>query len=429
MSLNNFLGRVFNKEKQSTPKSKTYLILDDQQKIYTDGMGRDVYYSDIVKSIFHAVCDETSKLKIRCVKEVWNPQNKVEIVDNSITQLFKFQPNPLMITRDFLYKLRWVLLKKGNVYIYPRFKMVGNKKFYTDFLIIDPRSVEFYVDENNDDELYIQMTLQDGEETPLINYEKDIIHLRHTFGDDNYLGGNFGGTFDNKDLSKTVDTMNDVTQMMPAAVKSSLKIRGLLKPKSIADGATLNSQREEFENRIIASQTGIAVTDLSADFVPITVNPTVIDSNILKWLEERIAKSFGVSLAILSGDYTDQQKIAFHQKCIESFKTTIEQALTSKLLTKEELKEGLRVRIYDNFINNLSFETRLKIIESTSALPIFTVDEMRSMLGQEPVGDNRRFNSLNNMDAAMVTDYQMKKVDQKVNGTKSKQQLGGKDET
>ena len=53
-------------------------------------------------------------------------------------------------------------------------------------------------------------------------------------------------------------------------------------------------------------------------------------------------------------------------------------------------------------------------------MPIFSVDEYREMLGQEPVGDDRRFNSLNNMDANKVTDYQMAKVQQKLNGAKNK---------
>ena len=267
------------------------------------------------------------------------------------------------------------------------------------------------------------MTFEDGS-SYILNYEKDVIHIRHSFGEDNYLGGNFGGTFNNIDLSKTVDTLNEVTQMMPAALKNSLKIRGILTPRSVADGKSLENQRDEFEKRVVESSSGIAVTDLSADFSPITVNPSIIDANILKWLEERITKSYGVSLAILSGDYTEQQKIAFHQKCIESFKTILEQVLTAKLISEDDRRNGMQIRVYDDFIYNLSFDTRIRIIESTSALPIFSVDEYRELFGQEPVGDDRRFNSLNNMDADRVTEYQMQKVNQKIKGNQSKKDIG-----
>lgn len=416
MALDNFLGRILKKEKPNLEKKKM-MILQDQLKIYTDSVGRDVYYSDIVKSIIHLVCDETSKLRIRCIKETFNP-HKVETVNNTITKLFRYKPNQLTITRDFLYKLRYLLLETGNAWIYPRY-IDKERKVYKEFLLVNPVRVEFSVDENNDDELYVELTLEDGSTYPL-NYTKDIIHLRHSFGEDNYMGGTFGGSSDNEDLSKTIQALNDITQTMPAALKNSLKIRGILTPKALADAKTLSTQRDEFEKRITESQMGIAVTDLSADFTPINVNPAMIDGEILKWLEGRVSRNYGVSLAMLSGDYSDQQRIAFHQRIIESFKDTLEQSLTASLVSEADQNAGLAVKVYDNFIGNLSVETRIKIIDSTSALPIFSVDEYREMLGQEPVGDDRRFNSLNNMDANKVTDYQMAKVQQKLNGAKNK---------
>lgn len=413
MASDNFIGRLLGKSKQSKESKQHLMILNDQMSVYTDRFGREVYYSDIVKAIFHVICEESSKLKIKCVHETINP-HKIEVVENSITKLFKYQPNPLMITRDFLYKVRYNLLKNFNSFIYPRYKALGSKKEFTDFLIIEPTRIEFYVDESNDDELYIEISLKDGS-TWLLNYEKDIIHLRHSFGEDDYLGGGYGGTFENQDLLKTIDILNDATDLLPSAIKNSLKLRGLLKPRAIADGKTITDARDEFERHLLESKTGIAVTDLSADFTPISINPQLIDANTLTWLESRICKSYGVSLAMLSGDYTDQQKIAFHQRCIEGFKDIIEQGFTSKLLTKEEQGQGLQIKVYDNFINNLSYEMRIRILESASALPIFSIDEMREMFGQAPVGDNRRFNSLNNMDADRVTEYQMGKV--KTGGT------------
>ena len=66
----------------------------------------------------------------------------------------------------------------------------------------------------------------------------------------------------------------------------------------------------------------------------------------LKFLKSVIQERYGVSAAILSGDYDGEQHAAFYQTTIEEFIIQFEQAVAACLFTTREQDVGHRVKCY-----------------------------------------------------------------------------------
>ena len=84
---------------------------------YQSYMLSSVYSSDYVLNAIDRIASEVSKIDIRSVVE---RNGSVVVQNDDITRLFRFGPNPLQTTKDFLSSIEWIRRKYGNVFVYPR---------------------------------------------------------------------------------------------------------------------------------------------------------------------------------------------------------------------------------------------------------------------------------------------------------------------
>ncbi|NBI27485.1 phage portal protein, partial [Chengkuizengella sp. YPA3-1-1] len=84
--------------------------------------GTDIYASDVVQSAIDCIATECSKLQPKHIRMDGNDMQT--IVKGSINRLFKFSPNELMTTRDFIEKVIWLLYMNYNAFIYPTYDLV-----------------------------------------------------------------------------------------------------------------------------------------------------------------------------------------------------------------------------------------------------------------------------------------------------------------
>lgn len=371
--------------------------------------GNDVYVSDIVRQGLKAIAIETSKISLKSVIED-TAQNTVSVEQDSITQLFKYKPNPLMTAQEFWYKVAWLRKVNLNAFIYPTYKNINGKRIYTAFYPLNPNQVEFLSDENSG-QLFIKMGFEFGE-SYILPYN-DIIHLRDDFTINNLVGGDLNGQPDNSEIIKTATILDKVMQCMPKAVIASLSIRGVLVAKSSLATEMINSERERLEKQIESSNSGIIATGLDGDFKPMNISPSLIPKDTLDWLENKILRNYGVSMAIVTGDFTEQQSSAFYQKCIEDFVIQAEQAFTPCLYSGNQIAKGHKIKIYDRLIQHLSMQTRLKITELYVPTGYLDEDEARELIGYEPRGRKRNVMSLNYIDVAIASEYQLSAINGK----------------
>lgn len=391
-----------------------YVFTASGYKVDGDGWvypEENIYESDAVNNPIDKIATEVSKVKLRSIVE---KADKIAIQDDDISRLFAHHPNPLQTTADFMNALVWMRAKYANTFVYPQFTWVTDKleqrhKKFTAFWILKPIDFEVGTDESGN-VWEIKFILTTGEEY-ILPYE-DIIHLKWRRGTNLFKGGGDDFGFPNtSDLTKSVNALNATIEGLPKAVLSSLQIKGVYNVKSLLERARMDEQRENFEKHILDSKMGMVVTDLGGDFTPVNMQSPVIPEGLTKFMKEGINQRFGVSEAILSGDYTADQYDAFFKSCVEPFMNDFEQEMTAKCFTKREKEVGHRIRGYFNTLRYMSVDQKQEMAKIVFNTALMDINGVLDMFGLDPIeGGDRRLQSLNYVNSNMVDQYQADRV-------------------
>jgi len=417
----NYLKGVFNQHQQKQQAKALLSILNDGRAIFSS-FGNDVYMSDFVNNCIDRIATEVSKINI--VSVVQKP-GSIRRQNDDITRLFKFKPNPLQTTKDFLANCEWLRRKQNNCFIYPQYIILtdqqGNQyRKYTAFYPLNPVAIEMGLGE---DETIWQIKFQwkDGSFDTL-PYD-DVIHLKWRRGVNTIIGGgDDNARMDTRDLLSSVTALNQVIQGLPLAIESSLKIRGIYTSKSLVGKDGLMKARDEFESHIKTSKTGIVAVDLAGEFTPINMQPADIKPEIMKVLKDIIRERYGISDAIMSGDYSGAQHEAFYQSCLEDFITEFEQAASACIFTQREQDVGHLVRGYYSKTEYLATSDKINLANLATNTGLMTLNQVADMFGYEPFDDgDRRLQSLNFVNTNIIDQYQLKSAEGSSKTPKSNQ--------
>ncbi len=376
-------------------------------KMVFSSYGNNIHMSDMVKTAIHRVAEAVSKCELKSVIEKKNPR-LIEVCDDDINTVLSSRVNPLCALKDFLYKVTWLTLVHKNCFIYWAYDEVPIentnycKRVTRGFYPIEAANVRIYMQDN---EMRIELTNSTNDIVLDMPYS-DVIHIRHSYGANKFLGGGTDGKSDNRDLLSNLQTMHIIKESIPKSLEASLSLKGVLSMKTVADADKKKVTRDEFENHLFDSKYGIIATDYEMDFTPVNINPTDIPTNILTFLRDDILSPFGVSLPIYLGKYTDDDYTAFYQTAIEGILLEIVQAMKIVLFTPRQLSYGHTIKFYDKLVQSLSFDRRQKIAEMTKDDALLSRDERRELLGYEPDGEPTRV-SLNFIDTSIANQYQL----------------------
>lgn len=406
MGIVSYLKNVFRGK-----ETKTYTkLLTDSAPIFTDSFGNNVYLSDFVNNAIDRVASEISKIDLKSVVE---RGDLLQIQNDDITRLFRFKPNPLQTTSDFFSCVEWLRRKNRNAFIYPQYEIItlpdGRQfKRYVAFYPLNPQAV--YIGERNGQAWEIRMDFVDGSSYTLPY--ADLIHMRWRRGTNTVVGGgdDYGNTND-ADLLKTIKALDKTIQGLPKSIEASLQVKGVYHAKTLADQKQLNKERENFEERITVSRSGIVATDLAGEFIPVNIRAPEIPEEVLKFLKAVIQERYGISAAILSGDYTGEQHSAFYQTVIEDFIIQFEQAMTACCFTAREQDVGHRIKCYYNKVRYMSTKDKMSLANLAKETGIMTLNQINEMFGIEPFEQGgRRLQSLNYVNIEDVDSYQKNKA-------------------
>ena len=95
-----------------------------------------------------------------------------------------------------------------------------------------------------------------------------------------------------------------------------------------------------------------------------------------------------------------------YQTAIEGILAAISEAFTVSIFTQKQLRAGYKIKVYDRFVQSLSFATRMKIVEMANPSNLLKRMEQRELLGYEPDEDPDRV-SLNYIDTSIANQYQL----------------------
>ena len=377
--------------------------------------GDNINASDIVKICIDRIATHSAKLKPRYVKT--EDDKTVQEKKGSIAYLLKFQPNPLMTPFDFIYKIVTLLYLNNNAFVYP----VYDSETYElkELWPIKPNSVEVLKDESG--ALFLRFYFSD-QKSFLLPYES-VIHLRRFYGTNDIFGGS-GAVSDHAALLKTIKINDSVLQGLDNAIRTSFQIKGLLKINGILSEKDKNQQKKEFDEALKASASegsSIVPVDLKSEYVPLSTDPKLVDSQTLSFLQKKIITYFGVSEAIFDNKYDENEYNAFYEGVIEGIAIALSEAFSKALLTRGQLEKGEQIIFYSERLQYASWNTKVLAIEKLMGLGILSLNESRALLGFEPIeGGSRRLQSLNYVDADKASEYQLDKFFKK---PKSKEEV------
>lgn len=408
MGLKSFFSGLISKR----PSQLTYAkMLDGSCPVFTQ-FGNDIYASDIVQMAVDCIATEISKLQPRHIR---TDANGIQTIPNSdINRLFKFAPNPLMTTRDFLEKVIWLLYMNYNCFIYPMYEMVPDSRGnfvrkYTGFYPLNPINVVFLQDEVN--QLFVKMDFMDGTSFTL-NYA-NVIHLRKKFSVNSVMGGGVAGQPDNSALLKILTINDTVIQGLEKAIKTSLGVRGVLKINTMLDDEKQQAERKRFEDAINASKSGVLPMDLKGEYIDLKPDPKVIDKDTIAFIQDKILYNIGTPLKIISGTFNDEDYQAWYEKTLEPIIISLGQAFSTTLFTQNELNHGNEMVFYQRDMMYLSTSSKLKLLEVAGAQGLLTDDQKLAILGYPPLADGsgaRRTISLNYVSTEIADEYQLKRA-------------------
>jgi len=116
LSVLDYLKKVFGQDGKAQYKA----WLSNSQPIFS-AFGNDIYLSDFVNNAIDRIASEISKIEIKSIVQMGDT---LQVQNDDITRLFRFKPNPLQTTSDFLSNVEWLRRKNLNAFIYPQYQVI-----------------------------------------------------------------------------------------------------------------------------------------------------------------------------------------------------------------------------------------------------------------------------------------------------------------
>ena len=401
-----WLDRFFKR----TPKNVVFApSFDGFSPIYSQ-FGTNIYASDVVQQALKCIADEMKKLAPTHIRMMGN--DPVPVKGN--VQDILNSPNQLMTASEFIEKTVYLLLMNYNAFIIPTYytwtdeKTGQERRYYDSLFPINPTQVDFIEDAVG--RLFVKFFFWNGESTT-IPYD-DVIHIKYNYSLSDYMGGDRTGQPDHKALLDTLNLNKTMLNGIAKAMNSSYQVNAVVKYNTMLDDGTMEKNVRELERRLQAGESGFLPMDLKGEFIPFPKDIKMVDSDTLKFIDEKILRNWGIPLAILTGDYTKEQYEAFYQKTLEPLITSLSQAFTKKLFTSRERAFGNQIKFYPKDLIFMTITQKIELANLLSPTGGLFENEKRTMFGLMPLPEleGKRYMSLNWVEADMAAQYQMGKV-------------------
>lgn len=353
-------------------------ILSGRTPIFSNGFGENIYASDVVQQAIYSVVTELKKLDPVHIRKTEGASDYVAVGGN--IQNVLDAPNPLMTTSDFIEKVAWTLLLNYNAFIYPVWEGNTLKGLYP----LQPSTVEFDPDYGGSGKTWVRLHFPNGYIGDL-PYD-DLIHLRYRFSVSEFMGGNEKGQPDFEPLLETLKLNDILLKGLAKSLNIQTAINGVIKIKTMQNYAEQIAKVKEFEQKLQANESGFLPIDISAEYTPITKQVNLLDEKVLEFIDRKILRNWGVSIAIVNGDYTTAQYEAFYQKAIEHIVKSWSQAFTKGIFTKHAA-QGFKnqIRFYEKEMIFLSMDQKIRAIDLLQDSASCMKNEVRGWLGLRPL--------------------------------------------
>ena len=383
-----------NKQKNKNVTQTQFQLLSGWNTQFTT-LENGTYNSKVARQVIDRIATHCAKLVPKHIQG-----NITNNIQGDINFLLSNQPNPLMNTFDFIYRIISLLYSDCNAFI---FIAKDNNGFITGFYPVLATTYELL--EGADGTMYLQFDFINGK-TYTIPY-LELIHLRLFYNRNDVFG------MSNKVLQTDLNTAHTVSEGIDKAIKTTSNLKGILQyENSMLKEKDLKENKENFVKDFLNmdNEGGIAALDAKAKFQAVDLKPITLDNEQLKQVNYNIFDYFGVSEKIINNSFTEEEWNAFYEGIIESRAIQMSYAFTNKIFKRKSIKEGHRIVFTANRLQYASLKTKIDLLRVVAPWAMIRVDEGREILDLSPLGGeegNRILQSLNNIDSTIANKYQI----------------------
>ena len=393
----NFFSRLFGGGGTKKSKKMKTAARYGYEPTFTN-FGDNLLASDLVLEAIRLKANFISKLDPRHIRTENATQKRID--DSSISRVMR-EPNSFMITSDFLYKAAFLREVNKNVFIYPDYYWTkGGYKYYTGAYIIQPSRWRYYEIEDTG-ELLVGFDF-DGQPEEVVFKYSELVHWRKDYEDDTYDGGGKYSRNEERDTLNTLQAYHTICESIAEAAKCACYFDGIIKVNAYGEEPEkVQKIRDTFIDDLRKGKKGVAVLDNGAEWQDVKRELKMVNEKTMDHFQKKILRYTGVSLPMLSGDFTTAQKEAFYERCIEGAVISLGQAFTKTVFTKWQKTHGDEIVFYPNKIELMSTSEKISLLGATNAMGVWSVNEVREMFGKPPVeGGDARPRGYNSIDKA-----------------------------
>ena len=384
-----------NKNQQNKNITQTQFQLLSGWNTQFSTLPEGTYNSKVARQVIDRIATHCAKLVPKHIQG-----NITNNIKGDINFLLSNQPNPLMNTFDFIYRVISLLYTDCNAFVFIAKDKTG---FITGFYPVLATTYEIL--QSADGTMYLQFDFVNGQ-TYTIPY-LELIHLRLFYNRNDIFG------MSNSVLQTDLNTANTVTEGIDKAIKTTSNLKGILQyENSMLKEKDLKSNKENFVKDFLNmdNEGGIAALDAKAKFEPVNLKPITLDNEQLKQVNYNIFDYFGVSEKIIDNSFTEEEWNAFYEGIIEARAIQMSYAFTNKIFKRQSIKDGHKIVFTANRLQYASLKTKTELLRVVAPWSMIKVDEGREILDLAPLGGeegNRILQSLNNIDSSIANKYQV----------------------
>ena len=415
---------VFNVGKPSTPSTARnydaagyiqYQTLTSWSNIINGFTGNSPVSDSYVRSVIHCIANYATKLQMQHIIRM--PDGRYDVIDDDITYMLNHRPNKYMTAAMFNYKIFAQLLMSNNAFVYPQYDDAGNLRGLWPLSFDNATMLQ----DKNTGEMAVAFSFLGSQ--ILVPYD-NVIHLRNQFSGNDLMG-------DSQDdaLNEIVNQSAVLRQARDNLLQANGTAQFVLKANGALKQTDIDKAVETFVNSY-GMKHRIAAIDNKLDVTPVTSQCIQVSNEDIIQGKKDILTYFGVSEAILTGDFSEQQLEAFLEHKIQPFALQMGQELEYKLLSDRRINRGHEIIYNVNTLLCASVQTRVDMCEKLVNVGLMSCNEGRKILGMqmrdEVEADELRV-SLNTVNLKTAKAYQLGRagVDAATTGNEEESNNGG----
>ncbi len=377
-----WLNKIFSKGKRPKNANMNLNVSMNGYMPKFTSFGKNILYSDIVYSAQKMKARFFGKLDPRHIRI---RDDKIELVtDSSVARLMR-TPNDFQTTYDFLTQAYFMREKDDNCFIYPDYYISNaGQRIYTGMYILLPIATPI-VEQDESGRIYLRFMFLNPEREVVFPFD-DVIIWKQNIEDNQFLGGGQIGSMTNADLLNALSAYHTAQEAVAEAAKMGCFLDGIIKVNSYAaDDEKTQAIRDNFIKDLRENKSGLGVLDNGAEFQDVKRSLKMVDAATLEEIKNNVLLHTGVTMEMLQGKFTAEDKESFYENWIEPAAISLGQAMSKVFFSQWQTSYGDQVQLYPRKIQLMSTSEITNVVRETINAGVFTLDEYREMYGYAPL--------------------------------------------